>query len=364
MVQHTQNDESLSSQNTDKEPIPKTTDKPRVTASKFYKEFVQFAIFLGVVIIPIYVSFDLITDEFRSFVTSYIEKIDDKTSSGKTYILEKNFARAVIIFLLFLGFTTLFFVKHALQRPSSNKSRPQNSSSDEVQALIESQKMQIDKLQGRIKKDMLILKTIHNQIYHDNSPRLNYASIKGIYYVGGDGDLRVYKDIIVRAADKQGHFWTFYATGDDGSQPLENIDDMNFAVTATDKNTDLLFLPTEDEKFRKSFAVYFLPLLKPGESRRFTLFYEWPGSFLPLIEKGSASYDWKNRTYTTHSVGDFYAEWIFDEALGEISCRNTASKPEGLELIRASEHVPCKWIFQGEQVPLGNVPYELTFTRL
>jgi len=335
---------------------------PSPTPSNFYKEFVQFAIFVGVVLIPLYSSFDYMADGLQAFVSDYIVRYPHSASAETHgHSIDKNLARTIVFALLLAGFTTLFFIRHnylARGRQASSTGAPLPP---DVQHLLDKKNREVEQLQEKSKTNMRILRTIHNQLYYESTPRLDFNSLRGTYHVNKNGDLTAHKFISVRAEQKEGHFWTFYASGDDNSERLNNIEDLCFQVTASDKDTDLLSIATIDEELKKQFVIYFLPLLQPGETRSFTLYYEWPGSFLKLLEAGTANFDWTNRAATTGKVGDFYAEWIFDEALGPVECHNTGSRPPGLRLHKASDALPSKWVLEGEQISLGNVPYELTF---
>jgi len=341
---------------------PPTEPKDPLSATNFYKEFVQFAVFVGVTLFPIYVFFSDMTNKVQEFILGFVRpvKYGDTLVS---YVLDRAFAQGVVVILFLLTFTVIFFARHALRASKRN-----NFTSSEPLALIDRELIdnkneEIERLKARIIKDMDVLRTIHNQVYDDNKPRLTYESIRGFYYVGSNGNLKVHKQIVVKAADKEGPFWTFYASGDNYSTPLKTINEMNLSVVADDPETDLVYLVTEDEDLKKRIAIYFLPLLKPRESRSVRLYYEWPGSFNKLLKTGSISYDWKNRSVSPDDTGDFYAEWIFDAELGAVQCRNIGSKPAGLKLTCASENGPCKWILEGQNIQLGNTTYELAFYK-
>ncbi|RIA56270.1 hypothetical protein [Dichotomicrobium thermohalophilum] len=334
---------------------------PPPTPSNFYKDFVQFAIFLGVVLIPVYTSFDDMAEGLQGFISEYIVPYRDGPMSEPIgYTVNKNVARTIVFVLLFAGFTVVFLIRHTFRTtPMGQNSRDHLAIVDE--AILEEKNEQIRQLRQKLKNDMIILRTVHNQIYGDNRPRLNYSSVKGVYRVNANGDLEVHKEITVKADDKEGFLWTFYAAGDQYSKPLEEVADLNFSVAALDDDTSVQYITIVDEGLKKQFVIYFLPLLQPGETRSFTLYYQWPGILLKLLETGTVSYDWQNRAPTTGMPGDFSAEWIFDEALGHVECHNTGSKPAGLKLYNVDESQGSRWVFEGEQVALGNTPYELTF---
>jgi len=339
------------------------SDASNPIAREFYKEFVQFAIFLGVTLFPTYLFFDSMTEELRAFIIQYVEPDGLRSNSRTGYTLDKDFARSAVIAILLLVFTTIFFARRALRRRHIVSFVPQSDVAIVDESVIEEKNAQIKKLQDRLQKDMDILRTIHKQLYHDNEPRLDLKSETARYYVTADGSLKVHKDIVVKANDEEGFVWTFHALGDEESTPLQSLEDLHFRVIAGDKRTDLLYLPLRDEELRKEFVIYFLPLLKPGETRSFTVYYEWPGSFLKLLQSGTAAYTWKNRTSSFKATGGFYAEWWFDEKLGDIACRSTGDKPTGLDLKRLDPDMPSRWVLSGDEVPLGNVVYELTFWK-
>lgn len=339
---------------------PPTEPKDPLSATNFYKEFVQFAVFVGVTLFPIYVFFSDMTNKVQEFILGFVRPVKHGDILV-SYALDRTFAQGVVVILFLLTFTVIFFARHALRARNRN-----NFTSSEPLALIDrnlitEKNEEIYRLKARLNKDMIVLRTIHNQVYDEGRARLNYESIKGIYYVNANGDLKVHKSIVLKADEKEGPFWTYFASGDEYSTPIENLEELGLSIIADAHKTDLLYLPLEDEPLKKKVAVYFLPLLKPAETRAFKLYYEWPGNFLKLIKTGSVSYDWQSRPHSPEAAGDFYAEWIFDEALGEVACQNTGSKPAGLELIRTDEKSPCRWIFHGQQIPFGGTPLELTF---
>jgi len=333
---------------------------PPTIAGQFYKEFVQFAVFLGVTLIPIYLSFDAVTEELRFFVAQYVETASSIDGQTHQYNIDKRFTQITLIVLYILIFTSVFFARHALRRmPSTTRhNSPDITITDN--SIIDEKNNQIKRLHDLRKKDMEILRIINANLYDDFRPRLDFVSESASYYVTADGTLKVHKDIVVQATEEEGFLWTFNAYGDEESTPLEDLEHMHVRVLAGDKQTDLLYLPLRDEVLHKEFLIYFLPLLKPGETRAFTLYYEWPGSFQRLLKKGSACYVWNNRT-RTQTNGRFHAEWRFDEKLGSIACKNSGDKPAGLELKRLEPTVPSRWVLSGDNVPLSNVTYEITF---
>jgi hypothetical protein len=361
MDQFNPKNETNGHKNSNEPPSEGNGDSAPLTTHQFYKEFVQFAIFLGVTLFPTYVFFDSMTEELQAFVVQYVNTVDQGRGVDPEYILDKDFARSTVITILFLVFSIIFFARRALRRKAPVSLVSQHDIAIVDDSIIEEKNVQIKKLQDRLRKDMEILRTIHKQLYDDNAPRLDFKSEKARYFVTADGSLKVHKDIVVKANEKEGFVWKFHVTGDQESQPLDTLEDLHFRVIASDKNTDLLHLPLRDDELRKEFVIYFLPILKPGETRSFTLYYEWPGSFLKLFQEGTASYTWTNRASSATVVGDFYAEWWFDEALGDVDCRNTGDRPQNLEMKRLDPVLPTRWVLSGETVPLSNVVYELTF---
>jgi len=338
-------------------------------ASHFPKELVKFAIYFSAFLLPVISGLDFLAQEIQSLTAGNIN-ISPENPDQST--IDKSLARYLVIFSFTAAFAVFWFgrnfvrARHTVQKmahfvqimEAGVHNKLEGTTNDDTE-----KDQKIRSLQQRIEKDMRVLRTIHKQIYRDSAPRLNYASVKGLYHVNAEGDLKVRKEITLKANDKEGHFWTFYANGTEFSKRLESGEELDFSVSALDPDTDLLHITTIDEELRKEFAVYFLPSLQPGETRSFTLSYIWPQSFRKLLETGLDTYDWHNRAPTTGMVGDFSAEWTFDEALGIIDCQNTGSKPPGLKLFQTPDQRMSHWIFEGEQVEMGNIPYELTFLK-
>ncbi len=342
-------------------PSDRPQSLPPPTPSNFYKEFVQFAIFVGVVLVPVYISYSYLVDSLQGFVAQHIVPYNSPDSLTPGHTVDSGLARLAIFSTLFLIFSNLFFIRHALRRRANRRGGRSPTNDADIQPNGGDKEKEVRELRQRLQTNMAHLRIIHNQMYRNETPRLDYVMEENRYYVDVGGDLFVDKELIVRADDRDVQFWKFFACGDEYSAPADSIDDIDLSVIALDETTKLLPVTVSDKEKYKEVAVYFLPLLEPGESRSFRIHYRWKGSLLGLIELGEATFTWNNRSSASENIGKFSCRWTFHECYGEVACEITGKRPQGVGLQRIESKHRTIWQFGGDQVPTSNIQYELRF---
>jgi len=330
-------------------------------ASNFYKEFVKFAIFVGVVVIPSFISYAYLAKGLQGFVAEFIVPYGPPGSAAPGHTISLALAQGVVISGLFLTFANVYFAGRALGRRWRKRGRNEGGHSGDAPVEPTDHEKEVAELRQRLQTNMTYLRIIHNQMYRDETPRLAYVYEDNRYYVDEGGDLIVDKHLVVRADDRDVQFWKFHADADEGSLPANSIDDIELSVIAQDEKTNVLPLTIVDKEKYKEVAVYFLPLLEPGESRSFKIHYRWNGSLLELIKSGQAAFEWSNRSSVANNRGKLSCQWVFHESYGDVTCEITGKKPPGIELVKADDRLRTIWFFGGEDVPTSDLIYELTF---
>jgi len=344
----------------DRPPNGEPPDEPP-PASNFYREFVKFAIFVGVVVIPSFISYAYLAKGLQGFVAEFIVPYSPPGSDARGHTISLALAQGVVISGLFLIFANVYFAGRALGRRWRKRGQHTGDGTGSAQIEVTDHEKEVAELRQRLQTNMTYLRIIHNQMYRDESPRLAYVYEDNRYYVDEGGDLIVDKHVTVQADDRDVQFWKFVADGDEHSAPAPTVDDINLSVVALDEKTNLLPLTVADKDKHKEIAVYFLPLLEPGESRSFKVHYRWTGSFLGLVKLGEIPFTWTNRSSVPEGRGKFHCQWIFHESYGDVGCEVTGKRPPGLDLDRADDRFRTIWHFGGDDVPTSNILYELTF---
>jgi len=344
----------------DRPPNGEPPDEPP-PASNFYREFVKFAIFVGVVVIPSFISYAYLAKGLQGFVAEFIVPYSPPGSDARGHTISLALAQGVVISGLFLIFANVYFAGRALGRRWRKRGQHTGDGAASAQIEVTDHEKEVAELRQRLQTNMTYLRIIHNQMYRDETPRLAYVCEDNRYYVDEGGDLIVDKHLVVRADDRDVQFWKFHADADEGSLPANNIDDIELSVIAQDEKTNVLPLTIVDKEKYKEVAVYFLPLLEPGESRSFKIHYRWNGSLLELIKSGQAAFVWSNRSSVPNNRGKLSCQWIFHEAYGDVTCEITGKNPPGIELVKAEDRMRTIWLFGGEDVPTSDLIYELTF---
>jgi uncharacterized membrane protein (DUF485 family) len=329
--------------------------------SNFYREFVKFAIFVGVVVIPVFISYAYLAKSLQGFVAEFIVPYNPSGSDTRGHTISLALAQGVVVSGLFLIFANVYFASRAIGQRWRQRGQRTSGASGHAQVETADHEKEVAELRQRLQTNMTYLRIIHNQMYRDETPRLAYAYEDNRYYVDEGGDLIVDKHVTVRADDRDVQFWKLVADGDEHSAPAPTVDDINLSVVALDEKTNLLPLTIVDKDKHKEIAVYFLPLLEPGESRSFRVHYRWNGSFLGLVKLGEIPFTWTNRSSVSDGRGKFHCQWIFHEAYGDVDCEVTGKRPPGLDLDRADDRFRTIWHYGGDDVPTSNILYELTF---
>jgi len=223
----------------------------------------------------------------------------------------------------------------------------------------------IDKLDRRLDDQVSEMKKLLSRLYPDYQPtKQNFSFLSGRYYVAPGGDLRVEKEVVLKAVDEPVHFWRFYIEGDERTKPAEDFADITFKATSIDEGTDVVVFPIEDKARKKNVVIWFLPQIEPHTERRIKIGYQWPGFLYGLDEKGKTEFFWNYQARDTQSRGHFQMRFIFSENYGEIEARSTGAAGASLSLKREPETNRSCWVFGGEDVFLGNTKYELRFQRV
>jgi len=331
---------------------------PESTISNFYKEFVQFAIVLGLVVVPVYTSFDYLNDSLRDFVAQYIVQYGPTEAAVKRYSLSKKFSIIVVALTTFITFLLLFlaqqrfFFRHRRQAKKLLDQEVCRLHND-----IQIKERHIESIEQKLAQQRYHLRKIQTQMYNDKvGVRHDFVSFRAKYLVSHDGSIDVTKEVILCSPELDVHFWRFYADGENAAVPLDDETEMGLDVRALgDNKTEVIALNLDNKPTRKLYSVNFLPVISKGETRSFLIRYKWPGFLAELVEDYKTQYFWHTSSFTTDRRFDFSAEWHFAETLGDVRCEIPEGHSiEGMTVRREREASGSVWTFAGENVPIGN----------
>ena len=103
----------------------------------------------------------------------------------------------------------------------------------------------------------------------------------------------------------------------------------HFAAEMRADGFDVRYLLIENEPFRKTFALIFIPPIEPGQPpRRFRTSYRWKRFAGDLVSKGKTDFEFGFVSYSPTDTADVEMEFRFARALGEVTLSKNASTPE------------------------------------
>lgn len=327
----------------------------------YIRELARFTLFLGLTVFPIIQGFDHIKEGVRALVEGYIVKTaDGGFRISDQLIWEIIGAAYVSAFLIFFLWRRTGRLKGLYQRYKLWLRREKQRF---VDAILEKDEL-ISCLKKRNDAHITSMKRIYSQLYNISPAlRQNITRHNETFYVHANTDTDVEKTITIKALDEPVHFWSYFIEADEHSDPIDSLEDIHFSIAATDESTEIEISMLEDCPKLKKILVWFLPEISPNEGRTLNIHYSWPKFMANILELGQATYFWADRSRDTRVPGEFLLEFRFDWKLGDINCKNVGFRAPNLELSKSKNAIGTTWIFGGKKAPLGNIRYELLFSR-
>lgn len=125
----------------------------------------------------------------------------------------------------------------------------------------------------------------------------SYVTVENTYLVYNDFTTEVNRKYQLKASKAVVHFWEVKIFVNATAQPMNYLDEIEFKVESGDKEQgkDVVYLPIENDGFRKRVIIYFLPPMKPDEPkpRTITVKYKWPKMLAQVGEIGEEPFEWE-----------------------------------------------------------------------
>jgi hypothetical protein len=141
-----------------------------------------------------------------------------------------------------------------------------------------------------------------------------FRFVRYSYHLSRDFSAEVHRRCTIRAGDAPLHLWVSSVNASSDSEPAATFADIQFRLISRDINSEVVYLPAENDRFSKFACVFFLPPVPPGQEREVELVYRWTGLFLGLQRNR-----WEDFSYPLKSAGtieEFELEVFLEDGTG------------------------------------------------
>ncbi len=210
---------------------------------------------------------------------------------------------------------------------------------------------------------------IVNRIYNpadpneEPRPRVNFARILCRFDVEPDGTTRATLDYEVTATGGAAHFWNVKLVTDQYAAPLRTLADIAFKTESLDAGKQIQEVQIDNSGFERRVALFFLPEIQPGETRRFRVTYAWKDWFAELRERGMSDWTWSYRAAEAANMAEATFVFAFARGWGTITCENLLGNRPGATLREEIGRDGISWTYRDPAAPVGKSGWRLRFSR-
>jgi hypothetical protein len=194
---------------------------------------------------------------------------------------------------------------------------------DTLQAALESFSKENRQLRNAYKRSHEVVARVVRDLYPvAEGLRHQFNSISNHTIIHANGDITMTATFVITPCSEQPiHFWETGLWADPESAKMPFIDDIKLEILDLG-NTHVTYLPTLDEGWEKTFCVFFLPQIKPQESRKIKLVYRWPGYAPHFLNGDRIWFEWSYKTGLPNQPVGLEFILDIDQLIGPIDYRN------------------------------------------
>lgn len=206
--------------------------------------------------------------------------------------------------------------KGALAQAATEKESLENALQKEREQSQQTRTALAQQLEGIVGETVRAVSKISRQMF----PAIvgvkgkTFRHVRYTYNVSRDFSAEVHRRCTIRAGDAPLHLWVSSVNASSDAKPAATFADIQFRLMSRDINSDVVYLPAENDHFNKFACVFFLPPVPPGQEREVELNYCWTGLFLGLQRNG-----WEDFSYPLKSAGmieEFELEAFLEDGTG------------------------------------------------
>ena len=195
-----------------------------------------------------------------------------------------------------------------------------------------------------------------------DDPIKTWISVHDVYLIGKDFSGTFTRTAIVKTVGQRLHFFEHRIETAVNADAAESLAAIRYKVRDLgNQKNNIVYLPSENEPFRKKACLFFLPPVEQGETRKFEISYEWPGMFNRLKTKAD---DIGFIAKTLEIMSVFRTEvYLHDDAPGKLKCTITGKRYDNQSL-EGKEYSVNGWrgagfVYETKEVPAGDLDFTL-----
>ena len=175
-------------------------------------------------------------------------------------------------------------------------------------------------------------------------------SAKITYHIGKNFDAEVHRRYLIRAGEVPLHYWKSSVNAPSYAQPVAAFTDLGFQLLSRDPTNDVVYLPVENDAFSKTAAIFFVPLVNPGEEREIEVVFRWPGLLLGLPKQGWEDFSFSFKS--AEAMDRFELEvFLEDGSGGYLTCAEVGTPlPDSSITVVKNDRGWHGWRYQGKGI--------------
>lgn len=170
-----------------------------------------------------------------------------------------------------------------------------------------------------------------------------YTKVDERYEIHADGTTLATWTYTIEAV-KQTSVFRVKVFSDDSATPCPMPKDIKFHAFALDADgEEIRYIPILNTPRHKEFALFFMPPIEPGQTRRFRVTHNWPLYAADLLTKDHTVFAIDYSTCETTDRADVEMEFAFAKTLGEIEFKKMDGFDDDGGSLDRRDHMRDEW---------------------
>jgi hypothetical protein len=207
---------------------------------------------------------------------------------------------------------------------------------------------------------MVAAEKLRHRSFPDNpNETKSHVSIENTYIIHQDFTTEVTRKYQLRAMADPIHFCEIEIGATSSAERTDYLDSIHFKVHSHDQN-DVVYLPIENDGYRKKVVLYFLPRILSQENtpRTFSVTYKWPKMLAELGRIGQEKFAWSFNS--GEPIGQIKMSFFLQPGTGKnLSCEFAGPKYPGATIEKASREDWPGYVYEVHNAPAGRTQHAI-----
>ncbi|HEX6859186.1 MAG TPA: hypothetical protein VF138_03160 [Caulobacteraceae bacterium] len=223
------------------------------------------------------------------------------------------------------------------------------------------------KAKSEVEGATLAVEQIVNRLYSIDRPRWRFTRVIAKYEIDVDGNGAVELLYDIEAGPVPAHIWRFSIDADSSADPVQWLDEIDLKVESLDRleGKEVRYLLFRNHPHSKRLAIFFLPEISAGETRKVKISYRWPGLARDLLVLGKTNFVHQFNTCDPKDAAEIEYTYLFKAGIGGLEIHNVKPALAGDSLVEVSEagRGMMGWRYSNRSLPMENRQIGFAITR-